>query len=67
MATPLLVLAIVAMGVVVFWYVLDEATRGGEGKSGILGMGGQTDTRPRNAKSAWKRGAANRPWRVRRH
>ncbi len=67
MATPLLVLAIVAMAVVVFWYVLDEATRGGEGKSGILGMDGQAaDSRPR-AKSAWKRGAANRPWRVRRH
>lgn len=68
MSTPLLLIAIVAMGVVVFWYVLDEATRGGEGKSGILGMdSGAKDGRPRNTNSRWKRGAANRPWRVRRH
>jgi hypothetical protein len=67
MATPLLVLAILAMGVVVFWYVLDEATRGGEGRSGILGMSDKNDEpAPDTSKSGWKRGNA-RPWRVRRH
>jgi hypothetical protein len=67
MATPLLVLAILAMGVVIFWYVLDEATRGGEGKSGILGMGEKDKSaEPNPSHAGWKRGG-NRPWRVRRH
>jgi len=68
MATPLLVLAILAMGIVIFWYVLDEATRGGEGKSGILGMEdkGREAPRPNTGQGGWKRGN-NRPWRIRRH
>ena len=67
MATPLLVLAILAMGVVIFWYVLDEATRGGDGKSGILGMGEKDrEANPDTGPGGWKRGT-NRPWRVRRH
>ena len=40
MSTPLLLIAIVAMGVVVFWYVLDEATRGGDVSLVGLGFGG---------------------------
>jgi len=67
MASILLVFAIAALGVIVFWYVFDEATRGGEGKSGLLGMQDYGHA-PRKSESgsSWKRGNTT-PWRVRRH
>jgi hypothetical protein len=68
MATPLLLLAIAGMALVVFWYVLDEATRGGEGKSGLLGMSERGHETPRKkGNSGWKQGSSSRPWRIRRH
>lgn len=67
MASILLVFAIAAMGVIVFWYVFDEATRGGQAKSGLLGMGEREQgEHPAHQNQGW-RGGGNKPWRVRRH
>lgn len=68
MSTPLLAFAIVTMVVVVLWYVLDEATRGGEGRSGILGMNDRDRRGRKNTGTAgWKRLTGDRPWRTKRH
>jgi len=68
MASILLVFAIAAMAVVVFWYVLDEATRDGQGRSGLLGMGDNREAGPSNGhQQGWNHVSGNRPWRVRRH
>ena len=55
-------LALIFMGVVIFWYVQDEATRSGKGKSGLLGMGDRgADHKP--GTPDWKP-HGTRPWRV---
>jgi len=68
MSSFLMMFALAAVGLIIFWYVFDEATRGGEGKSGLLGMVdpagvGQKDD---NRSGRWRRGTSH-PWRVRRH
>jgi hypothetical protein len=68
MSTPLLLIAIAGMGAIIFWYVFDEATRGGEGKSGILGMSDRVrDGRKDSGGGTWKSKPANKPWRAHRH
>lgn len=66
MASILLMISIVAMGMIIFWYVFDEATRGGKGKSGLFGMHDHSEARKSEPESTWKRGGST-PWRVRRH
>ena len=67
MASFLLVFSIAAMGLVIFWYVFEEATRGGEGKGGILGMSDDAKGPGRNgAGSKWKTVSDRRPWRINR-
>ncbi|MCE9523198.1 MAG: hypothetical protein K8S25_12300 [Alphaproteobacteria bacterium] len=67
MASFLLVFSIAAMGLVIFWYVFEEATRGGEGKGGILGMTDSSkDPGQAGAGSKWKTVSERRPWRIHR-
>ncbi len=68
MASILLVFAIAAFAVVIFWYVLDEVTRDGQGRSGLLGMSDDHSAKPSDANQGWNQvTTGNRPWRVRRH
>jgi hypothetical protein len=50
------------MGLVIFWYVQDETTRGGQGKSGLLGM--SDPPKPPEQGGTWQRKPTNRPWRI---
>jgi hypothetical protein len=59
MTTALYVATFVCLAIIIFWYVLDEATRGGKGRSGLLRMSDDTP-RPKTDQPA-----AKRPWRVR--
>ncbi len=65
MASFLLVIAILGMGLIIFWYVFDEATRDGHGRSGLLSMGGGKDSDEDNPHPGWK-SSGRRPWRVNR-
>lgn len=65
MASFLLVFAIAAMGLIVFWYAFDEAARGGTGATGILGMvDPSSDERGARGAPGWKAGSGRRPWRA---
>jgi hypothetical protein len=68
MSAPLLLASILGMALVIFWYIQDETTRGGQAKSGFLAM---NDGEPKSDKDdgnggKWKRAPANRPWRLHR-
>ncbi len=64
MSAPLLAAAVLLMGLVIFWYVQDETTRGGQGKGGLLGMA-DPPRKPDPSESAkWKREPSSRPWRI---
>ena len=66
MASILLGVAIAGMGLIVFWYVFDEAARGGQGKSGFLGMvDPRGEAAPKTSGPGWRGGTA-KPWRARR-
>jgi hypothetical protein len=57
--------AILLMGLVIFWYVQDETTRGGQAKSGFLAMSDKPETKKRrDEKESWKRTGKTHPWRV---
>jgi hypothetical protein len=65
MSGPLLLCSIMGMALVVFWYVFDEATRGGNAKSGLLGMSDRADTARAKAKgSPWRNSPNKRSWRI---
>jgi hypothetical protein len=55
--------AFICFGLVIFWYVQDEATRGGRGRSGFMRM---SDGPGQNHKPSggWKSGKRERPWHV---
>ena len=60
-------IAILAIGMVIFWYVFDEAARDGDGRSGFFGMSdADSGTRQRDSGLNWRRPAAA-PWRVKKH
>ena len=59
MSAILYVAAFVAVAVIIFWYLLDESTRGGKAHSGLLGMSDGTSRR----RSVGDRTA--KPWRSR--
>lgn len=63
MASFLLVIAIGAMGMIIFWYVFDEAARGGTGTSGFLGMVDRNKPSGEASAPSWKNNG-RRPWRV---
>lgn len=63
MASILLVFSILGTGLVIFWYVFDEAARDGEGRSGLLTMEGAKDTETDKPQPGWKTARA-RPWRA---
>jgi hypothetical protein len=52
------------MGLVIFWYVQDETTRGGQGKSGLLGMADPPRKPDPSEGSKWRRSPSDRPWRI---
>ncbi len=61
MSAILLGFAIAAMGLIIFWYVFDEAARGGQAKSGLLGMTEERETGPRKgAAPSWRAGRKRR-------
>jgi hypothetical protein len=62
MGAVLLAFSIVAMGAIIFWYVFDEAARGGQAESGLLGM--LQNKRTQKNDPGWKGGSRNRPWRI---
>lgn len=64
MSAPLLAAAVLLMGLVIFWYVQDETTRGGQGKSGLLGMADPPRKPDPSEGSKWKRSPSERPWRI---
>jgi hypothetical protein len=64
MSAPLLAAAVLLMGLVIFWYVQDETTRGGQGKSGLLGMVDPPAKADPSAGAKWKRSTTSRPWRI---
>lgn len=66
MSSILLILSILGMGLIIFWYVFDEAARGGEGRSGLLSMGSAKDAEGDKPHPGWKT-SGRRPWRVGRH
>lgn len=66
MSSFLLVFSILAMGLIIFWYVFDEATRDGEGRSGLLSMGGAREQDENKSHPSWK-SSGRRPWRPNRH
>jgi hypothetical protein len=66
MASILLVIAIAAMGLIIFWYVFDEAARGGQGKSGLLGMSDPREAAQKSSGSGWRPGSGKNGWRARR-
>lgn len=51
------------MGLIVFWYVFDEAARGGQAKSGFLGMVDSRDNRAKETGPNWR--ARGKGWRSR--
>ena len=57
MSAILYVAAFVAVAVIIFWYILDESTRGGKAHSGLLGM---SDGARRTRRGAPE---PQRPWR----
>lgn len=63
MASILLIFSILGMGLIIFWYVFDEAARDGEGRSGLLGMRGPKDFENDKPHPGWKT-SGRRPWRV---
>lgn len=63
MSTIPFVVAFICVALVIFWYVQDEATRGGTGESGLLGMGRRPDQRQPDEHD-WKPDHNRRPWRV---
>ena len=65
MASVLLIIAIVAMGLIVFWYVFDEAARGGQAKSGLLGMSEPREASPKSSGPGWRGGGSGNSWRPR--
>lgn len=65
MGTVLFVAALVAMGVILFWYVYDEAYSDGRGKTGLLAMESKAEPESEGSRQDW-RDSGNRPWRVRR-
>lgn len=58
MSALLLGFAIAAMGLIIFWYVFDEAARGGQAKSGLLGMADERNEggRRKAAAPSWRAG-----------
>ena len=67
MGTVLFVAAVVAMAIILFWYVYDEAYSDGRGKSGLLAM--ESKDQPASEGSTGRQDwqdSGNRPWRVRR-
>ena len=66
MSSILLVLSIAAMGLIIFCYVFDEATRGGQAKSGLLGMADRSQDEQPDTAPGWK-STGKRPWRVGKH
>lgn len=61
MSAILYVAAFVCVAIIIFWYVLDESTRGGKGESGLLGMSDGMSGRSR----ARDQSPGKRPWRSR--
>lgn len=66
MSSFLLIMSILGMGLIIFWYVFDEAARDGEGRSGLLSMGSRKDADQGKPHPGWK-SSGRKPWRVGRH
>jgi hypothetical protein len=66
MSTFLFLIAVACAGLIIIWYVRDEAAKGGKGESGLLGMQSRLDDagKPSTGQS-WKSSRGNKPWRVR--
>lgn len=59
--------ALVCIGIIIFWYVRDEAVRDGKGNSGLLDMGGGELPAGKSKGPRWKTDKEKRPWRPRGH
>lgn len=66
MGTVLFVAAVIAMAIILFWYVYDEAYSDGRGKSGLLAMESSAEPEADGGGRQDWRDSGNRPWRVRR-
>lgn len=56
--------ALVAVAIVIFWYLRDESVHGGSGKSGLFGMRDGNERRQKDAKGPdWKPNKDAKPWR----
>jgi hypothetical protein len=65
MSALLFIVVLACTGLVIFWYVRDQSTKGGRAESGILGMQSRlSDDRKSGSKPSWKPSGAKRPWRV---
>jgi hypothetical protein len=54
--------ALVCIGIIIFWYVRDEAVRGGKGNGGLLDVSTTKRRSERAGGPGWK-STGKRPWR----
>lgn len=55
--------ALACIGVIIFWYVRDEAVRGGKGNGGLLDMSVGKKRSPKRG-PGWKPSSGKRSWRA---